>query len=596
MAERKVKVGVEIDGEKRYKQAITELNEGNRVLASEMKKLQAEFQGSTDSMEFYTKKGEILENQLLQQQDKVAKLREAMKHAATTYGESSETTQKWLVSLNEAEAAEFKLQHAIEENNKALQGQDEEMVGLGDTVDQLADKLGIHIPDGAKKALNGMEGLSAGTVASMAAAAAAIAAVVEVVKNLGQMTLDVAAQVDTYLTESAITGVPTEMLQAWDYASGLIDVDADTIKDAMTKITQAMGDASSGNDSAIEKFEQLGVSITNADGSLRSAQEVFYDVVDALGQVENQTERDSLAMDLLGKNAQELTPLFNVGSDAFREYAEEAKNVGYILSEEQVKALGEVDDSFQKLQLTVEGSRRQFAAEFAPAVKAAMELFAEVVDKATKALIDSGLIENLATLLVTIIDIAAELTDLIDGIPSWMNPIQQLSNAFKGLAVVVAAVADAAQAINGLAPWNWGSGMTTTALGWNRGKGQLSHTQQVLYGNADGWVRDPQTGLYVGNYGHNAGGTDYWRGGLTWVGEAGPELVSLPKGSQIMNAQESQQAVGDTFYITMNVDENAIEDLRTLVYWAKHAQSIARMNPHHNERYAPMPNPSAFHG
>lgn len=579
MADRKVKVGVEIDGEKRYKQAITELNEGNRVLASEMKKLQAEFQGSTDSMEFYTKKGEILENQLLQQKDKVAKLREAMQHAATTYGESSETTQKWLVSLNEAEAAEFKLQHAIEENNKALQGQDEEMVGLGDAADQLADKLGVQIPDGAKKALNGMKGFSTGTVAAMAAAAAAIAATVEVVKQLGQMTLDVAAQVDTYLTESAITGVPTEMLQAWDYASGLIDVDADTIMGAMGKITSAMGDAYSGSDAAAERFNNLGVSITNADGSLRSAEAVFYDVIDALGEVQNQTERDALAMDLMGKSAQELNPLIYAGSGALKEYAKEAENVGYILSDEQMKALGEVDDAYQRLQLTIEGNRRQLAAEFAPAAKEAMELFAEAVDKASKALIDSGLIENLATLLVTIIDIAAGMVDLIDGIPSWMNPIQQLSNAFKGLAIVVATVADAVQAINGLAFWNWGSGQFSTAMGWNRNKGELSHTQTVLYGDADGFVLDPNTGKYVGNYGYsngfNAGGTDYWRGGLTWVGEAGPELVSLPQGSKIMSAQESRNQGGDIFYIS--IDAKSVKEFNDIVEMARTARIRRRM-------------------
>lgn len=34
--------------------------------------------------------------------------------------------------------------------------------------------------------------------------------------------------------------------------------------------------------------------------------------------------------------------------------------------------------------------------------------------------------------------------------------------------------------------------------------------------------------------GNNAGGTDDWRGGLTWVGEKGPELLNLPGGSQII--------------------------------------------------------------
>ena len=570
---RNVGAKVVLDGEKEYKQALSELSAGNKTLASEMRKLQAEYKGNTESTEYLTKAGDLLERQLLQQQDKVSKLREAVAFAAKEYGEASERTQYYVQQLNNAEAAEFDLQHAIEENTKALNGENKEMVGLGDTVDQLADKFGIRLPEGAKKALNGMQGLSTGTVAAMAAAAAAVAAAVTVVKELGQITLDVAAQVDEYLSQSAITGVPVEMLQAWDYAAPLIDTDAETIKGAMTKLTRAMGDAADGSEAAKEKFATLGVSIYDeADGSLRSAEEVFYDVVDALGQMQAGAERDAVAMELMGKSAQELNPLINAGSNALKDYGQQAAKAGYILDRDQIKKLGEVDDAYQKLQLTIEAIRRQLAADFAPAAKAAMELFADVVQKAGEALERSGLIENLATLLKAIADIAKSLTDMMDGIPSWMNPLQQLSNAFKGLAIVVATVADAVQAINGLAFWNWGSGQFSTAMGWNRNKGELSHTQTVLYGDAGGFVLDPETGKYVGNYGYangfNAGGTDNWRGGLTWVGESGPELVNLPQGSQVRTAQESEQAVGgDSYYFNVNVRD--LEDLQALIIWAK---------------------------
>lgn len=37
----------------------------------------------------------------------------------------------------------------------------------------------------------------------------------------------------------------------------------------------------------------------------------------------------------------------------------------------------------------------------------------------------------------------------------------------------------------------------------------------------------------LGLVGHNAMGTDNWRGGATWVGERGPEIVNLPKGSSV---------------------------------------------------------------
>lgn len=50
--------------------------------------------------------------------------------------------------------------------------------------------------------------------------------------------------------------------------------------------------------------------------------------------------------------------------------------------------------------------------------------------------------------------------------------------------------------------------------------------------------------LAGGTVPHNARGTDYWRGGLTWVGEEGPELVNLPTGAGVTPAGKSARMGG----------------------------------------------------
>lgn len=570
-ATRSVKAKVELDGEAEYKAALQELNTGNRTLASEMKKLQAEYKGNAESTEFLTKKGELLERQLLQQQDKVKKLQEAVAHAAKEYGESSETTQRYVQQLNNAQAAEFDLQHAIEENNKALEGENETMTGLGDTVEQLADKLGVKLPDGAKEALNGMTGLSSGTVAAMAAAAAAITAVIKVVTDLTKLTLQVAADVDNYVTESAITGVPTEMLQAWDYAAPLIDTDAETIKDAMTKLTTAMGSAKDGSEEAQAQFAALGVSIQNeADGSLRSAEDVFYDVIDALGSMEQGTSRDAAAMQLMGRNAQELNPLINAGSKALQEYSKEAQQAGYVLDEHQIQKLAAVDDAYQKLQLTIEGNKKQLAADFAPAAQKAMELFTKVVQKAGEMLERSGLITNLAIIIESLLDVIDTIGTMITGIPAFNTALDTVRAALGGVAQMAAAVSDAMDIISTiLTPSTWGQGRIKNALGLGYSSGNASNVQRARMMQEGTWDQ------YASYYGLNAAGDESWRGGLTWVGEAGPELVSLPRGSQIMTAQESRNFGGDTFYIT--IDAKSVQEFNDIVEIARSAQVRSRM-------------------
>ena len=556
---RRVGARVELDGEKEYKQALQELNTGNKTLASEMRKLQAEFKGNTESTEYLTKAGELLERQLLQQQDKVKKLQEAVAHAAKEYGEADSRTQSYVQQLNNAEAEEFNLQHAIEENTEALNGQGEEMLGLGDTVDTLADKFGVRLPKGAKDALNGIQGLSAGTVAAMAAAAAAITAVVKVAQELGQLTLDVAAQVDDYITQSAITGVPTEMLQAWDYAAPLIDTDAETIKGAMTKITKAMGDAAGGSTEAQEKFSALGVSIVDeTTGNLRSAEEVFYDVVDALGQMDAGAQRDAIAMELMGKSAQELNPLINAGSKALKQYGADAEAAGYILDEYQIQKLGAVDDAYQKLQLTIEANRKQLAADFAPAAQSAMELFSDVVRKAGEMLERSGIITNLASIIQSLIDILRTGGEILTGLPGFNTALDALRVTLGAVAQFVAVIADAADLIKSVLSLDFSG--AKNALGFGYGSGNANNYQRTRMQQEGSWDE------YSSFYGNNAGGTENWRGGLTWVGEAGPELVRLPQGSQIMSNQESQSLGSPVVNIqSITIDAKSVKEFNDII-------------------------------
>jgi len=48
----------------------------------------------------------------------------------------------------------------------------------------------------------------------------------------------------------------------------------------------------------------------------------------------------------------------------------------------------------------------------------------------------------------------------------------------------------------------------------------------------------------------NASGTSYWQGGPTWVGEEGPELVTLPRGTRIYSNDESMAMAGG---VTVNI-------------------------------------------
>lgn len=560
MATRNATLKVAIEGEQQYKNALKELNQGSAVLASEMKKLSAEFAGNEKSIEALNAKGDLLQRQLLQQKDKVETLKKALAESAKNFGEADKRTQEWQIKLNNAEAAQAKIEQQIKQTNEEIANQGKITLTVGDAVDQLASKLGINLPKGATQALNGTVKFSTGTIAAMGAAAAAVAALMKTIKELHNITLEAAADVDELVTESMVTGLSTDTIQQLKYAENLIDVSYGTISGTLTKLTKTMADARDGNKNLAESFATLGVSITDSTGQLRPAEEVFYDVIDALGQVQNGTERDALAMDLLGKSAQDLNPLILQGSDAMRELAAEAEATGYVLDESQIEKLAEVDDAYQRMQLEIEATKKKLAVEFAPASKQAMEAFQRVVTTAANKLTESKIVENLASLVASTMSLIETCADLFDAMPSWMNPLNQLSDAFRGLAVIMATISDTMNVITGLFTLDFDR--VRTGLGWNMGNGQLSNLQQLKYRDSD----------YVW---YNAAGDQNWRGGLTWVGESGPELVNLPRGSQIYSNQESQQiAGGDTYY---NITVANVDELNEIVDWFESRRIRGRM-------------------
>lgn len=590
MATRKVNTEFTVTGEEKLRRAITEINNGAKVLKSEMNKLTAEYDGNTDSAEFLTQKYDILERQMLTQKDKVEALKQAVADSAEAYGEADSRTQNWIIQLNNAEAALAntygemgRTQTAIEDMDGALDdvsGSTETASGgmesLGDVLDTVADKLGIKLPDSITKTANGLGSIPTSTAVAAGAFAAVLAVVVKLEKKLMDMTKEAADSAKNLVDMSSQTGISTENLQAFQYAEDFIGVSTDTIADSLKDLTTKMSDAANGNEDVIEKFDQLGVSIYDADGNLRNAEDTFWDVVDSLGEMSNQTERDALAMDLINESAQKLNPLIEIGSEGFKKYADEAENVGYILSNDQLKALTDVDEAQNRLLKSQEAVSKQISAEYAPYMSDALNETRELIEKVGTALVDSGAVDAFGSILDSAVSLLEPLGDLVSDL------LPPLGVLLQGVAGTIAWIADTINLIVGLLTLN--GDRISTALGLNPNK--ASNIQKALYGadyksesyyDSTGNYYDPTTGQWTGNYFHNAGGNDNFPGGRTRVGENGPETVYLPQGTVIANAQETRADGGYDAPVNVYIEARTIQEFNDIIEIVRDAQRVRRM-------------------
>ena len=603
-----------LSGEKEYKQAISEIGSGMKVLDSEMRKVSSAYAQNADRVEALNAKNDVLERKISTQTEKIEYLRAALQQSAEKYGEADKRTMQWQTSLNNAEAELNNLNNQFDENKQKIADSSKEMGNLGDVVNGLTSKLGIQLPDSMKSSMNAMGSLDASSLALAGGFAAVAAAIVKAEKAMISMTKESAAFADNIITLSMQTGQSTQQLQEFAYASELIDVSVDTLQGSLTKLTNNMQDTMNGTGNAKASFEALGVSVTNADGSMRSANDVFYETIDALGKVKNDTERDAIAMDIFGRSAQDLNPLIIQGSKTLKAYADEAHNMGYVLDDEALSALGAVDYAYQRLQKTQEGVKNQLSAEFAPYLE---EFYGDVtsgIKYIGDVLQQSGLVDAFGMLLETAGDIIAPMDTLSN------DKVPALTRALRPLAELMAAIADAGDFVSGLLSLDFNK--MGTALGLNYGKGKMSNVQKLntkwmqqdtnrataangygsyfdtdtgkAYGNMEAYANAQYEALvragdssvlgksqdlwvqeYLKKLRGNAAGTDNWAGGWTRVNENGIERIYLPSGSRIQTASETRYTSGDTYNTTVYVDH--VDDLDTILRIAKNARITARM-------------------
>jgi methyl-accepting chemotaxis protein len=586
-----------LSGEKEYKQAISEIGSGMKVLDSEMRKVQSAYAQNADSVEALNAKNDVLERKISTQTEKIEYLRAALQQSAEKYGEADKRTMQWQTSLNNAEAELNNLNNQFDENKQKIADSGKEMGNLGDVVSGLTSKLGIQLPDSMKSSMNAMGNLDAQSLALAGGFAAVAAAIVKAEKAMISMTKESAAFADNIITLSMQTGQSTQQLQEFAYATELIDVSVDTLQGSLTKLTNNMQDTMNGTGNAKDSFDALGISVTNADGSMRSANDVFYETIDALGKVKNETERDAMSMDIFGRSAQDLNPLIIQGSKTLKAYADEAHNVGYVLDDEALSALGAVDDAYQRLQKTQEGVKNQLAVEFAPYLEEFYGDVTTMVKDGGKAIKDSGIVDAFGMMLETVGDILNPMSDLSN------NRVPALTKALQPLAKVMALMADAAELLKGVINFGtghisegWGQMKHALGFGYSSGNGNnyqnlldsyneqqwgqsasdlsKAYEEAVARGDSStlGITEDEWRRRYLGG---NAAGTDNWAGGWTRVNENGLERIYLPSGSRIQTASETRYTSGDTYNTTVYVDH--VDELADIVRIAKNARITTRM-------------------
>lgn len=386
-----LKIGIE--GEKEFKKSLSEINQSFKVLGSEMKLVESEFGKNESSIASLTAKNEVLNKQIDSQKDKIETLRKALENASASFGENDRRTQNWAVQLNNAQAELNGMERELKANEKALDQVADEFNDAEKQADQFGDELkkAAKDADSAKGKFQKLGSVVKGIGVGMGVAFAAVGtAAVGAGKALVDMSVEAAAFADEMITQSTVTGMTVESLQAYNYAADLVDVSMESLTGSMAKQIKSMSTARKGTGSIAEAYDQLGVKVTDSNGKLRDGEKVYWEVIDALGKVTNETERDAIAMQILGKSAQDLNPLIAQGSEGIAALTDEAQRMGAVLSEDSISKLGAFDDSVQRLKQGSEAAQRVMGTVLLPQLQTLADDGTSLLGQFTTGLTSAG--------------------------------------------------------------------------------------------------------------------------------------------------------------------------------------------------------------
>jgi len=567
---------ITVQGEAQFNAAMVQMRQNMKYVNAEANAAMSIFDKNEKSVGSLTAKNESLTKALDVQRKGEEEARKQLEALVKNgLDPASEKYKQLKANLDNVTASANQTEREIKENKEAMAGLKESSTGLGSAVQEIAGKFGINLPSGLTKSMDSIGGIDAKMLTLAGTMAAVGIVIAKIEEKLIEVTLKQAAAADDIMTMAMTSGMTTDRIQEMNYSAEILDTTADNVSGSMTKMIRSMNAARDGSGDAADAYRQLKVDVVDGNKELRDANVVFYEVIDKLGSMKNETDRDALSMQIFGKSARELNPLIEAGSARLKELAAEAHNVGYVMDTETLTTLGAVDDAMQRFNKQMEKGENVVSEGMAPALERLLTVGSGTVDGLTDLVEESGLIELFAALLDILSALGPVFDILFDTAKRGTGPIKALAVSLAivadALTIVVNVVAIAIEAFKQL------FNLMTTGRVDNRKFNEYWGNLKRVFSSEGATARAMNSINSVPRY---ARGTQFHPGGPAVINDgAGPELVDLPRGSKVYSFEQTKMMLagaggGDVFHIT--IDAKNVREFNDVVQMAKSAQQDRR--------------------
>lgn len=229
---------------------------------------------------------------------------------------------------------------------------------------EIIARFGFQVDQsGIKKAKSGI----AGVVSSLQTLGVVIGAgaVARGIKNFVTSMVDAGDKLGKTATQIGLSG---KELQGWQAAAGFAGVETEKFNQSLRILAKNGNAVAQGNKGIAEKFDQLGISVVDSNGNLRSSNDLMRRTGLALGAMKNRTEAVALAQELMGRTGAALLPLFTAGEAGLDSSLAKLEEFGGGLSQEVIPLAEAAQDRFAEFGIATLSLKSKVAVALLPAL------------------------------------------------------------------------------------------------------------------------------------------------------------------------------------------------------------------------------------
>ena len=164
------------------------------------------------------------------------------------------------------------------------------------------------------------------------------------------------------------TGIAANTLQAYVNAGKLAGVEQATIEKGLRRLAQSMREADQGVATYKDAYDDLGISVRNTDGTLKTNQQVLGEISDAFAGMEDGVTKTAIAMEIFGRSGAQMVNLLNDGKASLEEF-------NFEVSDRFAQNAEYFNDQMTMIGFTFQGFNKQIADNLLPTLNNLAEMF-----------------------------------------------------------------------------------------------------------------------------------------------------------------------------------------------------------------------------